>query len=67
MYYNLQVLMHNGDKLPFDNISNGISRKKTKILHIPLKSYIKDYVHKLKYDVIMDLAKKYTMRLFSRS
>lgn len=59
MYYNLQVLMHNGDNLPFDNISNGISRKKTpKILLNSRKSYIKDYVHKIKYDVIVDLATK---------
>lgn len=59
MYYNLQVLMHNGDKLPFDNISNGISRKKKqKFYIIPVKSYIKDYVHKIKYDVIMNLATK---------
>lgn len=51
--------MHNGDKLSFDNISNGISRKKkTKILLNSLKSYIKDYVHKIKYDVIVDLATK---------
>lgn len=32
--------------------------KKTKILLNSLKSYIKDYVHKIKYDVIVDLATK---------
>lgn len=35
------------------------SRKKPqKFYIIALKSYIKDYVHKIKYDVIMDLATK---------
>lgn len=59
MYYNLQVLMHNGDKLPFNNNSNRIFKKKPqKFYIIALKSYIKDYVHKIKYDVIMDLATK---------
>lgn len=31
-------------------------KTKQKLYIIPLKSYIKDYVHKIKYDVIMDLA-----------
>lgn len=32
--------------------------KKQKFYIIPVKSYIKDYVHKIKSDVIMDLATK---------